>query len=471
MTAPKIIFGTDGWRAIIAEDFTLQNLSRVAKATGLWIRKNYPNKLTVAVGYDCRFMGAKFAQHVADILSQMGIRVILSTDFCSTPMVSLATVHFNCAGGIIITASHNPPEYNGYKIKGYFGGPATPEMISEIESLIDTPIDTNFSPAGIEKENFETLYLNHLKQNFDIELIRKKIHVVYDAMYGAGQRVLQHLGLNGTFLRCEYNPSFMGQAPEPIHKNLIQLSKTVSQIAKIQLKDQLVIGLATDGDADRIGLYDENGKFIDSHHILLLLIYYLHKQKGLSGKVVTTFSCTQKISELCKKYNLPHQVTKIGFKYICQIMLNEKVIVGGEESGGIAIIGNVPERDGIFIGLTIMEFMAKTGKKLSELVQTIYDEIGTFAMERYDLHVSESEKQHILTHCKNNAYTHFGNLQVKSIESIDGYKFHFENGEWVMIRPSGTEPILRVYAEASTLERAVDILNQTKNTILSQQNS
>jgi phosphomannomutase len=471
MVEQEIKFGTDGWRAIIAEEFTVHNLSRVAKATALWVHKNYSHKLTVALGYDCRFMGAVFAEKVADILRNMGIKVILSSSFCSTPMVSLATVHFNCAAGIIITASHNPPEYSGYKIKGYFGGPATPEMIGEVESMIDVPITQNYIPATIEKEDFEQLYINHLKQNFDIDLIRRKIHVVYDAMYGAGQRVLDKLALKGTFMHCEYNPSFMGQAPEPIHKNLTELSKTVSKVSSQDQNQHLLLGLATDGDADRIGLYDENGRFIDSHHILLLLIYYLYKEKGISGKVVTTFSCTQKIAELCKKYNLPHDVTKIGFKYICQIMLNEKVIVGGEESGGIAIIGNVPERDGIFIGLTIMEFMAKTSKKLSELVKIIYQEIGTFAMERYDLHVSESEKQHIINQCKNNSYTQFGNLIIKQTENLDGYKFHFDNGEWVMIRPSGTEPILRVYAEAATSDRAFDILNQTKNTILSQQNS
>ncbi len=471
MKQEEIKFGTDGWRAIIAEDFTIDNLVRVSQATGLWIHKNYSHKLKVVIGYDCRFMGVRFAEQVAHILADMGIQVVLSTSFCSTPMISLATVHFNCAAGIIITASHNPPEYSGYKIKGYFGGPATPDMISEVENFIDTPITQTYTPANIEKEDLETLYINHLKQNFDIDLIRKKIHVVYDAMYGAGQRVLSKLALNGTFLHCDYNPSFMGQAPEPIHKNLTELSKTVSKIAQQNQNQHLVLGLATDGDADRIGLYDENGRFIDSHHILLLLIYYLYKEKGISGKVVTTFSCTQKIAQLCQKYNLPHEVTKIGFKYICQIMLNEKVIVGGEESGGIAIIGNVPERDGIFIGLTIMEFMAKTGKKLSELVKIIYQEIGTFAMERYDLHVSETEKQHIITQCKNNTYTQFGNLTVRNTESIDGYKFHFDNGEWVMIRPSGTEPILRVYAEAATSERAFEILNYTKNTILSQQNS
>jgi len=467
MAEQEIKFGTDGWRAVIAEDFTTHNLSRVAQATGLWIHKKYPHKLSVVVGYDCRFMGAKFAEEVAHILANMGIQVILSSSFCSTPMISLATVHFNCAAGIIITASHNPPEYSGYKIKGYFGGPATPEMIAEVENLVDIPVTEKYTPATIQKEDFETLYINHLKQNFDIDLIRRKVHVVYDAMYGAGQRVLDRLALKGTFLHCEYNPSFMGQAPEPIHKNLTELSKTVSKISMQDQNQHLLVGLATDGDADRIGLYDENGRFIDSHHILLLLIYYLYKQKGMSGKVVTTFSCTQKIAELCKKYSLPHEVTKIGFKYICQIMLNEKVIVGGEESGGIAIIGNVPERDGIFIGLTIMEFMAKTGKKLSELIAIIYQEIGTFAMERYDLHVSEAQKQHIIAQCKNNVYTQFGNLIVKNIENIDGFKFHFDNGEWVMIRPSGTEPILRVYAEAATSDRAFEILNQTKTAILS----
>lgn len=468
MTNSKIKFGTDGWRAIIAEDFTIENLEKVALATATWIRQTYPDNLSVVVGYDCRFMGEVFAKKVAHIFTVQGIEVRLSKGFCSTPMVSLATTHFKTAAGIIITASHNPPTYSGYKIKGYYGGPAYPAIIEQVEDFIENPIVLpEIAPAALIEEDFESLYVEQLRKNFDIDLIRRKVHLVYDAMFGAGQNIPKLLRFEGDFLHCEFNPSFLGQAPEPIHKNLALLSKTVSQAAQNNPKDRFVVGLATDGDADRIGLYDENGRFIDSHHILLLLIHYLYKVKGIEGKVVTTFSCTQKIADLCAKYGLSHQVTQIGFKYICEIMLHEKVIVGGEESGGIAVIGHVPERDGIYIGLMMMEFMAKSNKKLSELVKDLYQEIGFFAMERYDLHTEETLKQQIIQNCKNRVYTQFGDLTVSKVEDIDGYKFHFSKGEWVMIRPSGTEPILRVYAEAESSTRAFEMLDVVKTILLS----
>jgi phosphomannomutase len=225
-------------------------------------------------------------------------------------------------------------------------------------------------------------------------------------------------------------------------------------------------GLATDGDADRVGLYNSTGKFIDSHHIILLLIHYLHKHKGLSGKVVNSFSCTGKIKKLCDLYGLEQQTTKIGFKYICDIMVNEDVLIGGEESGGIAIKGHIPERDGVWIGLVIWEFMAKTGKSLDELIEEVYALVGSFAVERYDLHINEALKQSIVQKCKDNAYSSFGQYSVERVEDIDGFKFHLGDDQWVMIRPSGTEPVLRVYSEAATSENAFAILDATKATIL-----
>ena len=225
-------------------------------------------------------------------------------------------------------------------------------------------------------------------------------------------------------------------------------------------------GLATDGDADRVGLYNKAGKFIDSHHIILLLINYLHQHKGLSGKVVTSFSCSGRIKKLCAHYGLEQQTTKIGFKYICDIMVQDNVLIGGEESGGIAIKGHIPERDGVWIGFVIWEYMAKTGKSLDELIEEVYDIVGSFAVERYDLRLDEELKQAIVSNCKNGSYKQFGSYSIEDTETTDGYKFHLGDDQWVMIRPSGTEPVLRVYAEASSSEDAFAILDATKATIL-----
>jgi phosphomannomutase len=234
----------------------------------------------------------------------------------------------------------------------------------------------------------------------------------------------------------------------------------------IKDKGNISCGLATDGDADRIGLYDSEGNFVDSHHIILLLIHYLVKYKKQTGKVATAFSTTVKINNMCKHYGLPLDVVKIGFKYICGIMVTEDVLVGGEESGGIAIKGHIPERDGIWMGLVIWEFMAKTGKSLKELIQEVYDITGTFWFERNDLKIDEVIKQRVLENCKSNSYTKFGKYTVSRVDDLDGYKFFFDENTWMMIRPSGTEPVLRVYAEAATKEIAFDILDDTIKVLL-----
>lgn len=453
-----IKFGTDGWRAIIAKEFTFDNLARVTEATVAWLKAEFPNP-SVVLGYDCRFNGRLFAQHVANIFAQNGVKVFLSPSFVSTPMISLAAFKRQTSAGIILTASHNPAEYSGYKIKGHYGGPAYPSIIESVESHIPEKaadyaenFDALVASKAIEYYDMEALYINHIKENFDLKLIRESgIKIGHDAMYGAGQTVMRKILPDTVMLHAEFNPSFKGTAPEPIEKNLGDFEDLIRQ-------EKIDVGLATDGDADRIGLYDENANFVDSHHILLLLINYMYNYKGMKGKVVTTFSCTQKIARLCAHYGLEHQITKIGFKYICEIMLNENVIVGGEESGGLAVAGHIPERDGIYIGLTVMELMAKTGKKLTELVQEIYDIVGTFATGRNDLHITEEKKQAVIAACKAGKFTQFGNYKVLRTEDLDGFKFHFENDEWMMIRPSGTEPVLRVYAEAANSDLVKAIL-------------
>ncbi len=463
----KIKFGTDGWREIIAKDYTVENVKRVALATSKWLIENDLSK-TAVIGFDCRFGGQMFMQATAEVFASQGIKCLVAEQFVSTPMVSMITSQRKAGVGIVITASHNPPSYNGYKIKATYGGPATPDEVQSIEDhILDQSVEGGLSYAEykeqglVELVDMEGTYFNEVESNFDMDTLRNgKLEFAYDAMYGAGQDIVRRLLPDATFLHCENNPGFDGQAPEPIHKNLIEFSQMIEMAGNIDS------GLATDGDADRVGLYNSTGKFIDSHHIILLLIHYLNKHKGLTGKVVTSFSCTGKIKKLCDLYGLEQQTTKIGFKYICDIMVNEDVLIGGEESGGIAIKGHIPERDGVWIGLVIWEFMAKSGKSLDELIEEVYDLVGSFAVERYDLHINEELKQRIVQNCKDNAYSSFGGYQVESIEDTDGFKFHLGNDQWVMIRPSGTEPVLRVYAEADTSDNAFAILDATKATIL-----
>lgn len=449
----QIKFGTDGWREIIADNYTVKNVERVAAATAKWLKAENSNSPKVVIGFDCRFGGLMFAKASAEIFNSYGINVLLSETFVSTPMVSLYTQHVGADLGIVITASHNPPAYNGFKIKGAFGGPAFPKVIGEIQDRIND--DTHGSLTGAtENAPIEEHYLNVVRQQFDIEAI-SNLEFAYDAMYGAGQNVIRKLFPKAHLLHCTYNPSFEGRAPEPIAKNLPELASLIKN------SDKISSGLATDGDADRIGFFNEKGDFVDSHHLILLLTKYLVEHKKLSGSIVKSFSVSNKIEKMCAHYQLDSLTTKIGFKYICEHMVNGDVLVGAEESGGIAIKGHIPERDGIWMALVIWEFMAKTGKTVSQLVDDVYAITGSFAVERYDLHVSDEAKARVIEDCKTKAIGQIGNYQITSKEDTDGYKFHTSNGEWVMIRPSGTEPVLRVYAEAADQDASFSLLDAT----------
>ena len=464
----KIKFGTDGWRAIIADDFTVENVARVALATSVWVKKNF-DKPSIVIGHDCRFAGELFVNTATKVFISQGVHVKMARGFISTPMISLACVQLKCSVGVVLTASHNPPEYNGYKLKSHFGGPLSPELVQEIEDIIpDTSnIDLNtisiqdsIKNGMIEIVDLETRYVDHVKTNFDLEAIQKSgLRFAYDAMYGAGQNVMRRILPETHLLHCEHNPSFYGQAPEPIEKNLKELEAFIINDGKIDC------ALATDGDADRIGLYNGKGVFIDSHHIILLLMHYLVKYKGMTGKVVTAFSTTPRVEKLAKHYNLDSEVVKIGFKYIAKMMVEQDVLIGGEESGGIAVKGHIPERDGIWMGLIVWEFMAKSGKTLDDLINEVYSIVGGFKFERSDLHITEELKQKIIDKCKENAYESFGTYKVEQVKTIDGFKYIFDENRWMMIRPSGTEPVLRTYAEAPTMEEVREILKMTEETI------
>ncbi|XZF16459.1 phosphoglucomutase/phosphomannomutase family protein [Chitinophagaceae bacterium MMS25-I14] len=467
MTADKIKFGTDGWRAIIAQDFTVYNVARVSQALADWLlaRGSDPK---VVVGHDCRFGGELFCETVTKVLCANGVKVALAKGFISTPMISLGVLELKAQQGVVITASHNPPSYNGYKLKGAHGGPSSPKDIAAVEALIKDEVtipaeDLEYweSKGLLEYVNLEDMYVTYLQGKFDFEALNKSpFKLAYDAMFGAGQNVVRRLLPGAVLLHCENNPGFNGQAPEPLDRNLQELARTIRNTPELK------VGLATDGDADRIGLYDEDGNFVDAHHIILLLVHYLHKYKGMNGKVAIAFSATDRVKRMAEMYGLPVEVTPIGFKYISEIMVNEDVLVGGEESGGIAVKGHIPERDGIYDGLVIYEFMTQSGKTLKELCQEVYDVVGTFVYDRADMHIANDKKEAIIKKAQENGYAKFGKYGFKSIETIDGVKYHLDNGGWIMLRASGTEPLLRIYAEGNSKEETADILKDVKETVL-----
>lgn len=464
----KIKFGTDGWRAIIAKEFTVANVARVSKGLADWLNAKHQNP-KVVIGHDCRFAGALFSETAALVLCANGVKVMMAKDFVSTPMVSYGVLKLGAQQGVVITASHNPPAYNGYKLKGAHGGPTNPEDIAEVEALIpeiaDVPQQSleDYAAQGLfEWVDLEEMYLSYLNTKFDFDKLNNSaFKMAYDAMYGAGQNVIRKLMPSAVLLHCEHNPTFGGTPPEPLYKNTKELSELMKNTPELK------IGLVTDGDADRIGLYDEEGNFVDAHHILLLLVHYLSQYKDMNGKVIIAFSVTDRVKRMCELYELPVEVTPIGFKYISEKIVKEDVLVGGEESGGIAVKGHIPERDGIYDGLVLLEFMVETGKSLKELINEIYSVIGSFNYQRDDLTLPNEQKETIINNAQNDVYNEgFGKYKANKVEKIDGVKYHLENGGWVMLRASGTEPLLRIYAEGDNEAETLDILKTVKATIL-----
>ncbi|MBX2821712.1 MAG: phosphoglucomutase/phosphomannomutase family protein [Rhodothermaceae bacterium] len=456
MAKPTIKFGTDGWRAVIGAQYTFDNLEIVSRATAQWLRKTYGNDLKIVIGHDTRFQGRAFSEHAAAVMASQGIKVIFAETFTTTPSISWGAKAFGCNAGIVITASHNPPSYNGFKIKAHFGGPASPAMIKAVEDEMTDLEEYTFKSFStlvdegvIVMRDVATEYLDLLREKLDIQAIKSSgIKVAHDAMYGAGQGAIQALlGEDKVIaLHHDLNPGFHGQAPEPIEKNLKELSEAV-------VREGCAAGLANDGDADRIGMYDENGTFVDSHQLLCLLVKYLHEVQGLSGDIVKTFSTTSMLAKMGETYGLKVHTTPIGFKHIGPIIVDGDVIVGGEESGGMAVKGHIPERDGIYIGLLVVEMMVKRGKKLSELVQELYDQFGPHSTYRIDVHTTPEKKENVLKTLSEGGLKSIFGRDVVEVDTLDGFKHMTTNG-WLLVRPSGTEPVLRVYSEADTPEGA-----------------
>ena len=439
MTAIK--FGTDGWRGLIAADFTFDNVEKVALATANYFKRHKRIKNGIVVGYDPRFLSKEFAETTATVLANRGIKVIISDKISSTPMVSLLTRKLKAAGGVIITASHNPAQYNGFKIKGDFGGPAHPEMIEGVERELGRIQNSKFkSKKGFEelvekglikKMDFTEAYVEDLRSKLNLSLIESSsIKIACDAMYGSGQGVLAQLVPVRAEIRNSFNPSFGGAHPEPLPQNLKELSTLV-------VFKGCDIGIATDGDADRVGALDEHGNFVDSHRIFALLLKYFVEEKKLTGEVAKSISVSHIINKMCVQYGLKLHETPVGFKHLCRLMTDRDILIAGEESGGLGVKGHLPERDGIYVGLLLCEIMAARKRMLSELVEELMIEFGWHHFNRIDAYMTEKEKQRILAAYKKGVNS-LGGQQVKKVETTDGYKLFVDNG-WVLVRAWLTE--------------------------------
>ena len=461
---PQIKFGTDGWRGMIADDFTFDNIAKVALATANHYKRHKKIKNGIVIGYDSRFLSKEFAEKVAEVLGNRGIKTILSDKISSTPMVSLLTKKLNAAAGIVITASHNPAKYNGFKIKGDFGGPAYPEIIGKVEKelkkVIKSKVESKNSFAEllqkgtIKKIDFTAIYIEDIKSKINIDLIKSAgIKIAYDAMHGAGQGVMDQILPLTVSIRGDYNPSFGGSHPEPLPQHTPGLIDAV-------VKNVCDIGIATDGDADRVGLFDEKGNFVDSHRIFALLLKYFVEEKKKTGEIAKSISVSQIIDKMCKKYGLVLHETPVGFKYLCRLMTERDILIAAEESGGLGVKGHLPERDGIYIGLLMCEIMAVRNKKLSELVDELMSEFGWHYFKRYDAHLTEKEKQRILNAYKK-GLRQIAGLPIQHVDLKDGFKLFVENG-WLLVRASGTEPLIRFYAEADNPEKVEALLKAAR---------
>lgn len=462
-----IKFGTDGWRGIISEDFTFNNVCLVVRAMVNHILAQRPKHPLLIVGYDTRFLSQRYAALVAEIATDEGVDVFLSSEPLPTPMLSFAVNHLQASGGIVVTASHNPPEYNGLKFKEPFGGPALPATIQAIEAHINKailePDSRAFGEHDIDRKGWvkplaiNKAYYRHLSRLVDMEKIgRTGLKVVIDPMYGAGQGYLSGFlrasGIEVMEIHSEKNFCFGGLIPEPIAVHLDNLARVVKE----QKAD---IGLALDGDADRIGAVDSRGRFVNSHYIYSVILKHLVEARHWEGGVVKTFSTSQMVDKLAGKYELTKYETPIGFKFISDLMLHNDVLIGGEESGGIGIKNHIPERDGQLSALMLLEAMAVRSCGLEDLAAELTREFGQHYYERIDLEISVGKRELLLKRLRERPPLELIGRRVVKVEDLDRVKFFFSNGAWVLFRGAGTEPMLRIYAESPSLNQVAELLN------------
>ncbi len=474
-----IHFGTDGWRAVISDTFTFHNLRLVAQAiadaihSDTWnngtelIEAPDPNK--VVVGFDTRFLSDRYAVEVARVLAANGYTVYLTQGDAPTPAISFIVRHLKAIAGVVITASHNAPRYNGVKLKAAYGGSALREQCRRVEVYLNDnevrgrgpnlmDYDQARQMALIQRFNPLPAYYDHLRTLIDFDIIAENPQrVVVDSMYGAGRGIIKSI-LKGTGcevkeIRGEMNPGFGGVHPEPIARYLGSLASAIS----MGLGD---FGLATDGDGDRIGAMDERGNFVDPHRIMALALRYLVEKRDWRGPVVRTVSTSRMIDRLAKKYNLPVIETPVGFNHIAEYMLKQDILIGGEESGGMSFRGHIPEGDGILMGLLLIEMVASTRSSLKDLIDDLLKEAGPAYYQRTDLRLNRPvAKEQMAQLLLEKTPPSIGGEKVESVQSLDGVKYILTDDSWLLIRPSGTEPLLRIYAEGRSPEMVQALLS------------
>ena len=473
-----IHFGTDGWRAVISDTFTFNNLRMLtqaiadAVASETWDKSGnggkIPDPRKFVVGFDTRFLSDRYAEDVARVLAANGFTVYLAQSDAPTPTISYAVKNLNAIAGVMITASHNAPRYNGLKLKAAYGGSALPEQCHRVEVYLNDNEERARGPnlmdyevarqeGLIQKFNPLPAYFEHIRKLINCDVISETPQrFVVDSMHGSGRGVikafLQGSGCEIAEIRSEMNPGFGGVHPEPIAKNLGALAGAIGA-------GMGNFGLSTDGDADRIGAMDERGNFVDPHKIMALSLRYLVEKRGWSGSAVRTVSTTRMIDRLCKRYGLQLFETPVGFNHIADYMLSEDVLIGGEESGGISFKGHIPEGDGPIMGLLLVEIIAAAKKPLFALVEELLADVGPAFYERTDLRLQHPvAKQEMTDFLIKKAPTGIGDQKVSEISNIDGVKYLMADDSWLLIRPSGTEPVLRVYAEGRSPEMVKALL-------------
>ena len=465
-----IKFGTDGWRAIIAEDFTFHNVRACAQGIAGYLKEAGIADKGLVIGYDTRFASEDFAAAAAEVLAGNGIKVLLCLKAAPTPVISYSVTATKSAGAIIITASHNPGRWNGLKYKEGTGSSASSELAATIEGNTNAILESGSIKkislaSGIDKKlimYYDPIpdYIAQIKRLIDIEPIRQQqMKIIFDSMYGAGigyfKLLLGFSRLSITEINDGRNPFFPEIQPEPIAKNLIKLSRLVKE----QKAD---VGIANDGDADRIGIIDEEGNFLNTHQVFALLALYFLEVKKERGPIVKSLCSTDMLDLLGKLYNVPVYETRVGFKYVAPVMIEKNAFIGGEESGGYGFRGHVPERDGILAGLYFLDFMIKTGKTPSQLLQLLFSKVGPHYYDRYDLHISAEQHKALSKKIKESNIDSVAGIKVARINKADGFKYVLTDSSWLLIRFSGTEPLIRIYAEASNNEQVKKLIESGK---------
>lgn len=460
-------FGTDGWRAVISEDFTFENVRIVSQA----IADHFKGEDVVfALGYDWRFLSEKYAELVAEVLAANGIKALLSDKAVPTPLVSLAIKNKKLSGGIMITASHNPPSYNGVKIKASYAGSADQGITQGVEALLgknpvkSISVEEGIKSGRIEKIDMKADYMKFVNSYIDKTVLKNaKLKVLVDCMHGVGdgyiKEILSDTKIQITQMRTGRDPLFGGINPEPIPKNLEAVFHEMK-------KGKYDIAIVNDGDADRIGAVTPKGEFIGAGQIMALLLLHFVEDKKWTGSVVKTITNTTLIERITQKYKMKLHETPVGFKYICRLMLDEDVLIGGEESGGIGVKNYMPERDGILLGILLVEMMAQRKKGILRIMDDVEKEYGSFRYARIDMEYPDDKKKKLMEYLKLNPLKEVLGRPVKELKSYDGYKFIMEDDSWLTLRLSGTEPILRIYAETSTDKLAREYLEYGKQIAL-----